>query len=80
MGYYKDRKVKVTKYKPKPYDTPENIGEKMQIDVKYVPSECKSPNLHDKNFYQYTMIDEATREGSYMPMMRKVPPIVSISS
>lgn len=62
MGYYKDRKVKVTKYKPKPYDTPENIGEKMQIDVKYVPSECKSPNLHDKNFYQYTMIDEATRE------------------
>ena len=33
------------------------------MDVKYVPNECKSNILaEDKKFYQYTYIDEATRE------------------
>ena len=45
------------------YHTPIVIGEKWQIDVKYVPKECKSSILpSDLNFYQYTCIDEATRE------------------
>lgn len=45
------------------YHTPKLMGEKWQIDVKYVPKECKSSILpSDLNFYQYTCIDEATRE------------------
>ncbi len=47
----------------KKYNTPKNIGEKGQMDVKYVPNECKSSQIpEDKKFYQYTYIDEATRE------------------
>ncbi len=50
-----------TPYKPKHYDTPTEIGEKMQLDVKYVPKHCYTGKKIDK-FYQYTIIDEATRE------------------
>lgn len=33
------------------------------MDVKFVPSECKAPTLPaDKGFYQYTVIDEASRK------------------
>lgn len=47
----------------KKYYTPFFLGYKWQIDVKYVPKECKSSILpFDKNFYQYTCIDEATRQ------------------
>lgn len=53
----KKRKV----YVPKPYQTPQMIGEKMQLDVKYVPKECYSKKDR-KKFYQYTIMDEATRE------------------
>ena len=64
MGLYKQIKVKPTsKYVPKPYNTPKELGVKWQIDVKYVPKECKCNNIaKDKNFYQYTCIDEASRE------------------
>lgn len=50
-----------TPYVPKPYHTPVNIGEKMQLDVKHVPNRCYKGERYDK-FYQYTIIDEATRE------------------
>ncbi len=50
-----------TPYKPKPYDTPKDIGVKMQLDVKYVPKQCYTSKKHDR-FYQYTIIDEASRE------------------
>ena len=35
----------------------------MQVDVKYVPKKCMSPELQEKGerFYQYTAIDEFTR-------------------
>lgn len=50
-------------YKPKKYETPTKIGEKMQLDVKYVPYDCRTKNVpFDMNFYQYTIIDECTRE------------------
>jgi len=64
LGYYKQINIKGTsKYVPKPYDTPKQLGIKWQIDVKYVPNECKSKELpEDKRFYQYTCIDEASRE------------------
>ncbi len=58
------------KYIPKPYDTPEMFGEKWQMDVKFVPVECyKGTMVHydDCKFYQYTMIDEATRERFLFP-------------
>ena len=38
-------------------------GEKVQIDVKYVPKECMAKELQEKGekYYQYTAIDEYTR-------------------
>ena len=51
------------KYKPQEYKTPKNIGEKWQMDTKYVPKECQViRNSFDKRFYQYTVIDEASRK------------------
>ncbi len=50
-------------YTPKKYDTPIKIGEKMQLDVKYVPKKCYiNWNTHKQKFYQYTIIDECSRE------------------
>lgn len=65
MGIYIE-KDKKTPYIPKPYDTPTNIGIKWQMDVKYVPTSCYSGIDKDK-FYQYTVIDEASRERFIFP-------------
>lgn len=75
LGYFKQiNKRTYTSYVPKKYDTPKNIGEKWQLDVKYVPKECKVDNLpYDKRFYQYTVIDEATRERYIYPYEEKTP-------
>ncbi len=36
------------------YHTPDNVGEKWQMDVKFVPCECKSPKLPGgQRYYQY---------------------------
>ena len=62
QGFY-DYREKKKPYSPKPYNTPEHIGEKWQLDVKFVPFECRTyAVLADRNFFQYTVIDEATRE------------------
>ena len=37
------------------------VHEKWQIDVKFVPNECKSVHL-DGKFYQYTILDECSRK------------------
>lgn len=65
MNFYVN-KEKHSKYVPKPYDTPTNIGIKWQMDVKYVPKDCYSLNDGEK-FYQYTIIDEASRERFIYP-------------
>ena len=65
MGFYID-KENHQKYTPQPYDTPTNIGIKWQMDVKYVPKKCYSGSEGDK-FYQYTIIDEASRERFIYP-------------
>ncbi len=67
-GFY-ETKNKRTAYKPKPYDTPQKIGKKWQLDVKYVPYECDvtMPQDEKHRFYQYTVIDEATRERFIYP-------------
>ena len=58
-------------YIPQPYDTPQMLGVKMQMDVKYVPRECYNgivpPDEKRTRFFQYTMIDEATRERFIYP-------------
>lgn len=65
LGFYIE-KEKHEKYIPKKYDTPSDIGIKWQMDVKYVPKECYSGTTPDK-FYQYTIIEEATRERFIYP-------------
>lgn len=64
IKFYKGMEIKNTSKKKhnKKYETPENIGEKWQIDAKYVPNECKVELPDDKRYYQYTCIDEASRE------------------
>lgn len=53
----KPQKKKVKK-KPKPYQRAEYPGQKVQIDVKYVPSHCVSDG---GKYYQFTAKDECTR-------------------
>lgn len=60
-GIYQKYKTNPRKKHNKLYKTPENVGEKWQIDVKYVPRECKASNLEGR-FFQYTVLDEATRK------------------
>lgn len=45
-------------YQPKPYEQMTYPGQKVQIDVKYVPRYCVAG---DAKYYQYTAIDEYTR-------------------
>lgn len=62
LGYR--QKAKSTKEKSKhlgKYDTPKSIGEKWQMDVKYVPKACDS-RKEKEQYYQYTVIEEATRK------------------
>ena len=51
--------------KNKPYEQMSRPGERIQIDVKYVPKECLSPKFIEKygntELYQYTAIDEYSR-------------------
>lgn len=67
LGYRK--KVESTKKKKKhtgTYNTPTELGVKWQLDVKYVPTACYSGN-DDERFYQYTVIEEASRERFIYP-------------
>lgn len=48
------------------YETPDKLGIKWQMDVKHVPSACYVGEMPDK-FYQYTVIDEASRERFIYP-------------
>ena len=47
-----------TARKPKPYERAAYPGQKIQIDVKFVPSYCVA---NGEKYYQYTAIDECTR-------------------
>ena len=47
--------------KPKPYEPILVPGERIQMDVKYVPKDCLVAGLVGKKLYQYTAIDECTR-------------------
>jgi len=54
-----------------PYDTPEMLGVKMQMDVKYIPLECNVGQFRHERLYQYTIIDETTRERFLYPYKEK---------
>lgn len=60
-GWFENVK-KICKYTPQHYDTPEDIGVKMQLDCKHVPDNCYVGKYRDNHFIQYTIIDEATRQ------------------
>jgi transposase InsO family protein len=49
------------KYIPKPYEQMLYPGQRVQIDVKYVPSACLVGAAKGQRFYQYTAIDEFSR-------------------
>lgn len=51
-------KKKKTKRKPKPYKKAAYIGQKVQIDVKFVPSYCVA---NGKKYYEYIAVDECSR-------------------
>lgn len=51
-------KKKKKKRKLKPYKRADYPGQKIQIDVKYVPSYCVTDG---KKYYQYTAVDECSR-------------------
>ena len=70
LGFVTKIDSKPKKYHPRPYDTPTNIGVKWQMDVKYVPSSCYTGQVPQK-FYQYTMIDEASRERFLFPYLEQ---------
>ena len=53
----KPKKI-VAKKKPKPYARACYPGQKLQVDVKYVPRECI---VGGKSYYQFTAVDECTR-------------------
>ena len=46
------------KRKLKPYQRAEYPGQKVQVDVKFVPTECV---VNGEKYYQYTAVDECTR-------------------
>ena len=62
IGIYKKTPSK-KKYVPKEYEQMTYPGERVQIDVKYVPQICLTKELKEKEekYYQYTAIDEYTR-------------------
>jgi len=55
---FKPEEKKKVKKKPKPYQRAEYPGQKVQIDVKYVPNDCVA---NGQKYYQFTAVDECTR-------------------
>ena len=66
MGFSSKAPSAKKKRKPQKYHTPCSPGVKWQMDVKHVPSACYAGEMPDK-FYQYTMVDEASRERFIYP-------------
>ena len=54
-------KPKNPKYVPKPYEQMERPGQRVQVDVKFVPAACLVGDAKGEKYYQYTAIDEYSR-------------------
>ena len=63
LGIYKKTPSKKKESEPNEWVSGEYPGDKVQIDVKYVPKKCMSKELQERGekFYQYTAIDEYSR-------------------
>ena len=63
LGIYEKTPSKKKENEPVEWITGTYPGEKVQIDVKFVPTKCLSPELQNlgEKYYQYTGIDEFTR-------------------
>ena len=64
LGIYNKAPSKKKEYEPKPYQQMTYPGERVQIDVKYVPAKSLTKEVREKDgrYYQYTAIDEYTRK------------------
>ena len=64
LGIYNKAPSKKKVYEPKPYQQMTHPGERVQIDVKYVPAKNLTKEIREKDgrYYQYTAIDEYTRQ------------------
>ena len=64
IGIYEKTPSKKKEYEPKPYEEMKYPGERVQIDVKYVPAKSLTKEVKEKEgrYYQYTAIDEYTRQ------------------
>jgi len=54
------KKEKPKRRENKPYDTAKYPGEKLQMDVKFVPKGSLAREIEGEKWYQWTIIDEAT--------------------
>lgn len=63
QGVYR-RTTNKRKYIPKPYEQMDYPGQRIQVDVKYVPLECLTQELRKRKerYFQYTAIDEYSRQ------------------
>ena len=64
LGIYNKTPSKKKEYEPKPYQQMTYPGERVQIDVKYVPAKSLTKEVKERDirYYQYTAIDEYTRK------------------
>ena len=64
IGIYRKAPSKKKEYEPKPYEEMRYPGERVQVDVKYVPAKSLTKEVREKEgrYYQYTAIDEYTRK------------------
>lgn len=64
IGIYNKAPSKKKEYEPKPYQQMTYPGERVQIDVKYVPKKNLTKEVIEQEgrYYQYTAIDEYTRK------------------
>ena len=61
------------KYIPKPYEQMRYPGQRVQIDVKHVPSACIVGDAAGEKFYQYTAIDEFPRFALWKVLKKRLP-------
>ena len=64
IGIYNKVPSKKKEYEPKPYEEMRYPGERVQVDVKYVPARSLTKEVRERDgrYYQYTAIDEYTRK------------------
>jgi len=60
LGLFVRKESPPKSYQAKPYEQMTHAGERVQIDVKWVPIECMVGRTHQR-YYQYTAIDEYSR-------------------